>query len=332
MTRKSVHSIDVARLAGVSRSAVSRAFTDGASISESKRLRIFEAAKQLGYRPNAIARSLITSRSNLIGLLLADLKNPFYSNVLDLLCQKIQRSGRGTLLFSCEYADPETMLSNLLSYQVDAVLMTAATLSAGLVEQCERFGKPLVVINKYTESAGISCVSCDNVASGQLVAGHLVARDSRRIGYIAGSQSTLSSRDRERGFIDGLRERGRDLYARDVGYYTYQGGIEAARRVLSLLPRPDAIFCANDAMACAVIDVARSEFGIRVPDDLGVVGFDNNPSSAANAYDLTTVDQNIDDLTTAAMNILLSELEAPSKGARQVVVPGRLVIRSSSRR
>ncbi len=327
-----VRSIDVARLAGVSRSAVSRAFTEGASVSMHTRRLVQEAAERLGYRPNAIARSLITNRSSLIGLLIADLKNPFYSSLLDTLCQKIQQADRATLLLSCEHAeDPDRLLSKLLSYQVEGVFMTAAVLSPFLARRCERLGKPIVVFNRYSEQDGISCVSCDHVASGRLVAEHLLGTGHRRIGLIGGPQSTASSRNREQGFLARLAEAGVEPYARDAGNYSHEGGLKAARRQLSLSPRPDAIFCTNDAMALAVLDVARIELGLSVPADLSVVGFDNTSASASAAYDLTTVDQNVDGLTSAGLAMLLNAIEQPSLDPCQVVVPGRLVVRSSTR-
>ena len=327
-----IRSLDVARLAGVSRSAVSRAFTEGAYVSDETREKILKAASLLGYSPNAIARSLITRRSRMVGVVVADLGNPFYARVLELVCLKLQETGLAPLLL-CRYSsqDLDSLIPQLLAYQVDGVLIAASTLSSTIATQCARAGRPVVLINRYGSLDDVSAVSCDNVGGGAAIADHLAAGGHRRIAFLAGLEDTSSSRDREKGFTERLVALGMRLHARDVGHYTYEGAVAAARRLLSMRLRPDAIFCANDTMAIAVVDVARSEFGLELPRMLSVAGYDNIDAAQWRGYDLTTVDQNVERMTATAIDLLLSLRDHPDTPPRHVEVPARLAIRRSTR-
>lgn len=327
-----VRSIDVARLAGVSRSAVSRAFTDGAYVASATRQKVLKAAATLGYRPNAIARSLITRRSRIVGVAVADLTNPFYPKVLEAICQKLQQVGLAPLLLSCRHAkDLDSLVPQLLAYQVDGVIIAAATLSSTLAAECARAGKPVVLVNRYVNFDAVSAVYCDNAAGGMAVAKLLVAAGHKRIAFLAGLEDTSSSRDRERGFLNGLRRAKVLPYARDVGDYDYRSATAAVRRLLSLKPRPDAIFCANDTMAIAAIDVARNDFDLEVPRDVSIVGYDNIDAAAWQGYELTTVDQNVDRMTSMAVDLLLKKHDKPDMPPERVLVPARLEIRGSAR-
>jgi DNA-binding LacI/PurR family transcriptional regulator len=325
-----VRSIDVARLAGVSRSAVSRAFTEGAYVADETREKVLKAAAQLGYSPNAIARGLITRRSRMVGVVIADLSNPFYARVLEATCLKLQEAGLAPLLLSCRRSqDLDSLVPQLLAYQVDGVLIAAATLSSTLATQCARAGRPVVLINRYVSFDAVSAVTCDNAGGARAVADHLVQAGHKRIAFLAGLEDTSSSRDRERGFVARLGEHKVALFAREVGNYTYDGAAAAVRRLLARRQRPDAIFCANDTMAIAAIDVARHEFGLDVPADLSISGYDNIEAASWKGYDLTSVDQDIDRMSAAAVALLQNE---QSRGKPQhILVPARLEVRSSTR-
>lgn len=330
--RRQVSSRDVARLAGVSRSAVSRTFTDGASVSVATREKVLAAARTLGYRPNAIARSLITRESKMIGLVMADITNPFYAHVLETLSEKLQQRGMSLLVFSARSASQlDELVPRLLAYQVDSVIITSATLSSSLAKQCAVAGRRVLMLNRYTDHGQIDAVACDNVAAGRAIADLLLDAGHRHFGFVAGVQDTSSSRDRETGFGSRLQERAATVPLRAVGNYSYAGGTEAARALLLRDRRPDAIFCANDMMALAAIDVARSVLGLRIPEDLSIVGFDNAPVAALSAYDLTTFDQDIETMTEEAVAVILGDLHGPQRPVRRLV-PGRIVLRGSVRR
>ncbi|MCG8361312.1 MAG: LacI family DNA-binding transcriptional regulator [Kiloniellales bacterium] len=330
--RRAVTALDVARAAGVSRSAVSRTFTEGASVSEKTRQSVLEAALRLGYSPNAIARSLITQRSRMVGLVIGELTNPFFAEVLETFSEKLQNVGLRVLLFSiARVHDIDDALPALLQYQVDGVIITSAVMSSEMARKCAEAGKPVVLFNRNVRKGTSNYVSSDNRDGGRVVADFLVESGHRRIAFVAGTEETSTSVDRERGFTRQLKKHGLDRPLRDCGNFTYEGGAEAARRLLSAAKRPDAIFCADDVMALGVIDVARKEFSLRIPEDLSVVGFDDIPASGWPAYDLTTVRQRIEPMVDRAVEILLARIEQPDLPPEAHLVKGTLVTRGSAR-
>lgn len=331
MRRRSATSADVARKASVSRAAVSRAFTPGASVAPETRRRILAAAEAVGYRPNAIARTLNTRRSRIVGVVITEIANPFYARLLDALGTVLQ--ARGLLPLVSVAPDPhetDELLARLLSYQVDGVVVASATLSSGIAARCAAARIPVVLVDRRTGVEGAAVVGADNAAGGALVADLFIAAGHRRPAFVAGIGDTSTSHDREAGFVARLAEHGVALAAREVGGFTYAGGRAAARSLLSRPGRPDAIFCANDEMALGVMDMARGAFSVRVPDDLSVVGFDDTPSAALDAYSLTTVAQDVARLAEAAIDLL----QAPGAEARgeapQLRIPCRLVLRRSA--
>ena len=329
-TAKPVTSSDVARLARVSRSAVSRCFTKGASVAPQTRARVMQAAEALGYRPNAIARSLITQKSNMIGLVMADLSNPFYGTVLEVFSDKLQQLGQHVLLFSVSRAqDIDTALPALLQYQVDGVIITSATLSSEMAHKCAGAGTPVVLFNRYVDDDAISAVCTDNVAGGRAMADVLHRAGCRRPAFIAGTRNTSTSNDRQAGFYARLGELGLFEQVSEQGDYNYDGGLVAARKLLARRPRPDGIFCANDMMALAAMDVARRELGLKVPGDVAICGFDGIAQSGWVGSDLTTIEQDIGAMTDEAIAILFARIARPGLKPVRAVLSGRLIERSS---
>ena len=326
-----VSSNDVARLAGVTRASVSRAFSQDSLITPQTRQRVLEAAKQLGYQPNAIARSLIMGKSGIVGIVIADLDNPFYAAVLNALCQDLQSRGVGALVLAANGMEGvDALIPRLLSYQVEGVLIASSVQNSRIALQCVQAKRRVVLINRYVDLPEVSAVCCDNYLGGKLAAAHLLEMKYKRFAFLAGSESTFGSKKREEGFTTRLEVSGKRLAAREIGNYNYSDASEVALRLLKLSPRPDAIFCANDIMALAVLDVARREFGLSVPHELGVVGFDNTAMSAASAYDLTSIDQDIRAMTGTAVRILLAEPQ--TQDSKLILTSCRLQVRSSSRR
>jgi DNA-binding LacI/PurR family transcriptional regulator len=324
------NSNDVARLAGVSRSTVSRVFTDGAYASAETSERVMKAADQLGYSPNAIARSLSMNRTSLIGVIVGELDNPFYADILQVIGVKLQERRLASLLFVANPSAMDTLIPQVLSYRVDGVIISGATLSSKMAMRCQSAGIPVVLVNRYTDSDLISSVVGDNVDGAGQVARLFAERGYRRIGFMAGLPEASSSRDREHGFRIKLADFGLSVSAREVGSFTLEGGARAARAMLCRPDRPDAVFCANDMMATATIDIARTEFNLRIPEDLAVAGYDNSSLAGMLAYQLTSVDQN----TTLMAEAALENLLQPSLGAKppaQVVrIPSKLVERAST--
>lgn len=325
-----VRSVDVAQLAGVSRSAVSRAFTPGAYVSPETRAKVLRAAEALGYQPNALARGLITQRTGIVGIVSTDLDNPFYAALLQSLGEALQGRGLAPLLLFGDEHSTDRQIAQLLSYQVDALVMTNATLSSNMAARCARSDRPVVAINRYLAHHDIPSITCDNQGSAAAVADHLIAAGCQRIGFVAGLPDASSSRDREAGFLRRLGHMGRAVVAHETGHYTHDGGVEAAKRMLAAPDRPDGIFCANDLMAFGVMDAARDIFGLRVPHDLKVCGFDNSSLAAWSSYDLTSVDQDTPAMIEAALSTLLAALAGEATRTLHLEVPGRLVRRSST--
>ncbi|MBX6323455.1 MAG: LacI family DNA-binding transcriptional regulator [Rhodospirillaceae bacterium] len=324
---------DVAREIGVSQATVSRAFTKDASISPEMRRRVMQAAERMGYKPNAMARTLITRRSGIVGIVMGDLTNPFYPEVLELLSKRLRQDNRQTLLFNVppgEEVDHELPL--LMQYQVDAVIITSAIISSAMAKLCAARGIPVVLFNRYVPGSGVHAVSCDNYEGGRLIARYLVERGHRRLVYVAGKQNTSTTMDRERGFTDQLAELGLALWGReDATDYTHEQGREAALRLLRGRRRPDAIFFANDIMAIGGLDAIRDEVGMRVPEDVSVVGFDDIQMAGWPSYSLTTVRQPIGAMVEKTAQLLdLLTRDKVSK-PRTHFIPGELVERSSCR-
>jgi DNA-binding LacI/PurR family transcriptional regulator len=327
-----VTSLDVARLAQVSQSAVSRTYTPGASVSDVTRAKVEDAARKLGYRPNAIARSLITRRSHMIAVVMSYLDNHFYPVVLEKISQRLQRDGYHVLLFIADTRDVDTVLSDILQYQVDGLVLASTSLSSALALRCSEAGIPVVLFNRTArESQNCSSVTSDNYEGGRLVARHLVETGHERIAFIAGTEDSSTNFDRERGFLDSLAEHGRRCFARAVGNYDFEQAKTAARQLFagSALNRPDAVFVANDHMAIAVMDTLRIELGLRIPLDLSVVGFDNVRQAAWGSYQLTSVEQDADAMIEATTQLLLHQIEGEVQSS-SVVLPARLVVRGST--
>lgn len=326
-----VTSTEVARLAGVSQSTVSRVFSANNMVADATTAKVMQAAQVLGYQPNAIARSLITRRTEMIGIVMAEITSPFYPYVLEKFTQRLHEWGKRVLLFSTgPDNDVDEALQDVLKYQVDGLIIANATMSSSIVDACVRRGTPLMLFNRYVRGAKASAVSCDNVAGGQLVADMLLQAGHQRIAYIAGRQNTSTNVDRERGFRDRLRERGYGDVPREQGQYTYQSGYDAAKRLLRRSDPPDGIFCANDITALGAIDAAR-DLGIEIPDQLSIIGFDDIPAASWTAYQLTTVRQPVNTMIDMSIRLLLERIETPEIDPVITFVPGKWVQRGSAR-
>ena len=323
---------DVARLAGLSQSAVSRAFTPGASISDAARVKIQQAAQTLGYRPNLIARSLITERSGTIGIVIGYMENQFYPAILDALAEAFGRTGHRLLLFTQGVRDDtDPILEEVLRYRVDAVLVASIRLTSRFAEECARANVPVVLINRRTNTEVASSITGDNREGGRRVAEFLVAGRHEFFAFMAGLEDSSTSREREEGFLLGLHQCGRPDPARVVGHYDADAARAAASALLGASTRPDAIFCANDHMAFATIETARAEFGLEVGRDISIVGFDDVPLAAWPSFLLTTYSQPIQLMVHRVVEITLGHLEPGGAGPVRATVPGELVVRRSAR-
>jgi len=332
MINKRATSIDVAKLAGVSQSTVSRTFTPGATVSESARQKVLAAADELGYQPNAIARSLSKQHTNIVGIIMGRITSPFHPYVLEKVIKELQGAGKQALLFS---TPPESKVDDLfelvLQYQVDALLVTSATMSPEMADVCARNGTPVVLFNRNVLGANVNAVCCDNVEAGRLVANVLVDAGHRKLAFIEGKANRSTTRDRKKGFIDRLQERGHVDVAAEGGDHTYEAGFTAALKLLDRDDPPDAIFCASDNAALGAMDAARHELGIRIPDELSIVGFGDISAAAWSSYSLTTIRMPVNRMIDAAVEVLLNQQNEPANGPVFKLIPGTLIARNSAR-
>lgn len=327
-----VTSVEVARLAGVSQSAVSRCFTSGASVSPDMRARVLDAARQLGYRPNAIARGLTTRRSGLVGVVMGDLDGPFQPYLFERLTRGLATLGKQPLLIRAEPAgNGRPVPLPALDYQVEAVVVTAGSVSPDTVEEIRATGTPLLLYGRAVPGDGVDSVCCDNAAGARLVADALVAAGHRRIAYLAGRASAFAERERGPAFVAGLARHGLAPVATGRGDYGYDSGYREALRLLAGSPRPDALFCGNDAMAFGALDAARTALGLRVPDDVSIVGFDDVPMAAWPSFDLATVRNPVDETVARLLTLLERRLEDPAAAAVLHRPEPALVRRGSAR-
>lgn len=330
--KKAATSIDVARVAGLSQSTVSRAFDPNSSVAPETRARVLAAAAQLGYQPNVIARSLSTQRSDIIGIIMANINNSlFYPLVLEEFTRELQALGKQVLLFNVAPDRPvDEILPRVLGYQVDGLIITSTTPSKEIVDECTRLGKPVVLFNRLVGGTNANVVSCDNVAGSQLVANAFLDAGHKRIAAIAGIATTATSALREKGFTEQLKERGYHTLIREQGVFTYESGYEAALRLLDCDSPPDAIYCMADIMALGAMDAARYQLGIKIPDELSIIGFDDIPVAKYPAYSLTTIRQPISAMIASVIELLSRENGDATK-AEVRLLPGELIVRESAR-
>ncbi len=324
-----VTSYDVARHAGVSQSAVSRCFTPGGSVSDKMRARIKQAADELGYQPNAIARMLFTKRSNLIAVIVANLGvNPDFTSILS---KHLIERGLNLLFFTLDQeADAERAIEQLWQYRVDGVI-SASELSEAHISLLRERGIPLVFINRLYEITGANSVGCDHAEGERWLIDRLVQAGHKNFGIVAGPKLSAVSRLRTHAALDRLQVLGIDKPAIIYGDFTYEGGRQAMRTLFEGKKRPDAVVCANDLMAIGCIDEAREVLSLGIPDQVSVVGFDGLSPGQWSAFSLTTVRQPMQSMVKAAVDMLVARIADPALATERRVFSGELVEGHSAR-
>lgn len=322
---------DVARLAGVSTATVSRALNGKGQIAPATRRTIDEAVEQLGYRPNTIARSLVTRSTQTIALLLPDITNPFYAELVAGIQDQVLAEGHTMLLCTTE-SDPEReerYLSLLHAKQVDGALVDGLVLPPDRIARFVREGFPIVCLDRDVDSVSVPLVQVDNRLGARLATEHLLALGHTRIGHVAGAEELRISEERVAGYRQALADGGiePDPALVAVGSFTEEGGHRAA---LQLLERGvTAVFAANDLSALGVVN-ALTERALRVPADVSVVGFDDVRLSAFTSPPLTTIHQPAREIAELATRLLL-ELSSGREVHQQLhLLEPRLVVRGST--
>lgn len=331
-----VTSADVAHAAGVSRSTVSRCMADDPRISEATRERVQTIAAELGYHVNKIASSMNRRKSDLIGLVTSGLSDPFRIEFLDCLIGEIQQSGYRPLVI--DVSDPAQMgrsMLNLLQYQVAGVVVTSGSPSPEIGTHYLRRNVPVVLVNRAGRLEGADVINCDNVLGGRLAADHFLATGKKRLAFLNVRGGTYSGNVRGESFVSRLAPR---LANGDISFRTlvcdsadYDGGFAAGLKYLDEGDAaPDAIFCAKDHIALGLLDAARFELGLKVPDDVSVIGFDDIVAARQGAYQLTTIRQSPRSLAKMTVDRLHRRVGGESLGDERLVLPVDLVVRKTA--
>ncbi|MDE1179285.1 LacI family DNA-binding transcriptional regulator [Paraburkholderia sp.] len=325
-----VTAFEVARRAGVSRSAVSRAFTPGASIAPETRERVMKAANAMGYQVNMIAREMISQRSSLVGVVTAGFDNPFRTKLLSNLTTALVRNNLSPLVMNAEEpAQIKRSLEMLLSYRIAGVIMTSASPPLDLARQYLKLKVPVTMINRTPELDGTDVVISDNPAGATLAARLLRDAGVKRPAFVGPSLTSYNGRARLDAFIQAVGDMPGMKTPMQLNTPTddYASGIEAALDLLARADRPDGVFCSSDLLALGLIDAARNRFNLRVPEDLTVVGYDDIPAAAYENYRLTTIQQDTSQLADVAVSLLIERMNAFRGKSRVRVVPVSSVVR-----
>ena len=322
---------DVAARAGVSVATVSKVINNRYGVASGTSARVQAVIDELGYEASLVAQSLRNHRTNVIGILVADLE-PFSTELLKGAADAIRGSGFELVIYSAGGHSGDRVgwerryLSRLSGTLIDgAVLVTPTVVDVN-------YGAPIVAIDPHTGQSGLPTVVSDNLRGAQLATGHLLSLGHRRIAMLTGRPDLESAQLRERGYREALRAAGVsvDESLIRLGAYDSEVSLEQARLLLTAPDPPTAVFAANDMSAIATIEVA-TELGLRVPADLSVVGFDNIPESALCAPPLTTVEQPIRKMGERSIELLLSLIRGEKLQATHITLATNLVIRQSTR-
>ncbi|MCK7615061.1 LacI family DNA-binding transcriptional regulator [Roseibium sediminicola] len=323
---------EVAELAGVSRSAVSRTFTPGASVSAKTREKVEKAAAELGYSPSLIARSLATNRTKLIGLVANNFQNPAFLDVFDLFTSALQERGLRPLLVNLsEETSPQQSLNLLRQYSVDGVIVASSTLPPSFAAAFQEAGIPVVhTFGKHQGDTPVHVVGIDNVQCGAMAARCLAERLYRTTALLGGPETATSTQDRAKGFLTEAEKLG--LRVVKVCYaetYSYEAGRQAMHAVLAD-DAVEAVFCGDDLIAIGAIDAARAA-GRQVPEDIGILGFNDIAMAGWDAYALTTIRQPIRDIIMSSVELVVAMVEAPASGPEIRLFPCSVIERGSLR-
>lgn len=324
-------SYDVAKLAGVSQSAVSRAFRKGASVAPSTRDRIMKAAKQLGYQPNAFARGLITKKTHLVAVIISNLTNLNYPEVLAELTQRLSHEGNRVLLFSlAAESDVDEVLEQVWPYRVDGAIV-AARLNDEQIQQFNDRGIPIILYNRVGDTAPAASVCCDSASGERELVRLLLAGGHKNFGIIAGPEDSYVGEERLDAARKTLLQSGIEPHFCRGGF-DYESGARGFRALMEQSGNKlDAVVCTNDAMAIGAIDCARNSYDLSIPDDMSIVGFDGVGPATWAGYQLTTIRQPVRRMTQAAVAMLVERIANPGMIPEQRLFGGELLPGRSAR-
>ncbi|MCB2137276.1 MAG: LacI family DNA-binding transcriptional regulator [Rhodobacteraceae bacterium] len=304
---------DVAVHAGVSASAVSRAYTPGASVSAKTRAKVEAAAAELGYRPSILASALSTGRTKLIGLVANNFHNPVFLEVFDSFTRALQKRALRPLLVNLsDDMTRDAAVVLLHQYSVDGVVLASSTLPPTFPAAFEAAGLPVVhAFGRWSRSPAINVVGVDNRAAGRLAARTLAARGYESAAFLGGPEEATSTQDRLSGFREGLRDTGLAIggvsFARS---YSFESGRTEMTRLLGSGKPAEAYFCGDDILSIGAMS-ALKDAGLLVPEDVGVLGFNDMQMAGWSGIDLTTIRQPFPEIIEASIDRMSDMLARP---------------------
>ncbi|MEL6102400.1 MAG: LacI family DNA-binding transcriptional regulator [Pseudomonadota bacterium] len=324
---------DVARAAGVSQPTVSRVFSRSASVDPTKAERVRTVARELGYIPNLVARTLNSGQSFRIGVVLAYLKNGFFSEALQRMSKALNAQGYSvTVYFAGNSAEEvDDIVGDLLADQVDGIILASISLSNELVARVRKSGIPCVLFNRGQDDPKASMVTAANSDGGRQATEFLIQAGLRRIAHLAGWQKAMNGIQRKEGYLAAMNAAGLEPLACVDCHFRRNVAMEETRKLFARNEVPNALFVATDHMAFGVLEVLKEELGLRVPEDVSVIGYDDAPMASWKSFDLTTIRQPIGQMIDRTVSILLEEIRDRDRPPEQVEMPGQLIVRGTAR-
>lgn len=304
---------EVAERAGVSRSAVSRTYTKGASVSDKTRAKVMRAANDLGYSPNVLASSLTTGRTKLVGLISDNFQNPIFLQVFDRFTKQLQKKGLRPLLVNLSgETDPQNSVQLLRQYSTDAVIVASSTLPASFAHEFQNAGMRIVhSFGRHVAHPKVHVVGIDNIAAGRLAAKTLIERGYKKIGLMAGPASATSTQDRLAGFLEVMRNHPEiETTTSFAAAYSFEAGLDEMIRLLQS-PHAEAYFCGDDVLSVGAM-AAATQAGLSVPGDLGLLGLNDMRLAGWANIDLTTIRNPIEEIVDASIDLVVSMLDGTS--------------------
>ncbi len=322
---------EIARLAGVSQATVSRVVQGSPRVTAENRRRVEKVMSEVEYVPNAQARAMRMKRSGAIGIVVGEITNPWYPVMLYALAREIERAGlRMNVWVSDGENSEQAAIEAISSKLVDGLIFTTATRDSKALRTALEMGLPVVLVNRSLKNITSDQVTGDNIGGGAAVATYFLAHGRTSVALVGGSPWTSTGRERRRGFVEVFADAGIRIPPARMPEtdFTHQAGLDAGRLLLAA-DAPQAIFCATDVIAFGVIDAAK-EHGLRVPEDLWVVGYDDIPMSAWKVLDLTTIRQPIDEMANLSLQRLLARINNTDADFEHKHFTAELVIRGST--
>ena len=326
MGRPTIH--DVAKRAGVSKSLVSLVMQESPYVSDERRAAVLQAVEELNYRPNTMARGLVQQRSQVLGVLLSNLHNPFFADVVTgIEAEALERGYRAFFNTGIRVPEREAIaLETLLQLQADGLILAGTLLDMKTINKAGK-AVPIVLISRATRSQHVDSVGGDERLGARIAVDHLLSLGHTRIAHIDGGRGAGAKR-RRRGFEAAMAAHDLEPIV-TPGSYTEEGGAEGVRELLAMDQHPTAIFAPNDLAAIGCLQ-ALSDAGRSVPGDVSLMGYDNAWLAGLRHISLTTIDQPRHELGTTSVQLLMERLEDGRKESRHIVLEPSLVVRSTT--